>query len=101
MKTIKLALIGLLAFGLSGMVNAQAKTMKKKEAVKQENKKKEAPASARHLKKDGTPDMRYKENKAAAGKKEAPKTAKTTGKESKAAPSTAKKAPHTRPAKKK
>lgn len=113
MKTLKLAFIGLLAFGLTGIVNAQAKASKKKEPVKQEAKKKEAPASARHLKKDGTPDMRYKENRKAttakkdnstgqkdmgskaSGKKE---TTKTSGK---AASSGSKKAPHARPVKKK
>jgi len=85
MKTIKAALVGLMIIGLgAGTVNAQDKgtttTATKKQGATTD-KKKPAPAatsdktkkasstSGQHLKKDGTPDMRYKENKAAAGDK--------------------------------
>lgn len=37
-------------------------------------------STTKHLKKDGTPDMRYKENKAAAGKTSTKKATKTSAK---------------------
>lgn len=88
MKKMKFTIIGLLV-GLSlGVVNAQSSTNSNSAPAKQATTKKTTskvkPAStnktaasitgtttakpAQHLKKDGTPDMRYKENKAAAGK---------------------------------
>lgn len=81
MKKIKVACIALLMMGLGmGAVNAQDKPAAKKETTKQQADKK-APASGQHLKKDGTPDMRYKENKQAATDKK-PAATKTTTKSS-------------------
>lgn len=73
MKTIKLALIALLATGLSvATVNAQdAAKGKSTKASSQKSEGAKTNASGQHLKKDGTPDMRYKENKQAAAKPEA------------------------------
>jgi len=66
MKKIKIAFIGLLMMGLgAGVVNAQDKAAapaKKSSSTTQTDKKAPA-ASGQHLKKDGTPDKRYKENK--------------------------------------
>jgi hypothetical protein len=65
MKKIKIAFIGLLMIGLgAGVVNAQDKAAApaKKSSTTQTDKKAPA-ASGQHLKKDGTPDKRYKENK--------------------------------------
>jgi hypothetical protein len=58
MKTLKIAFVALLAMGLSLGVNAQ--DSKTQTAPAKTN------AQGQHLKKDGTPDMRYKENKQAA-----------------------------------
>lgn len=85
MKTIKLGLIALLATGLSiATVNAQdaakGKSADKPAAQKSEGAK--TNASGQHLKKDGTPDMRYKENKQAAAKTEAKPAEKTSAKSS-------------------
>jgi len=80
MKTMKLALAGLMIFGLgAATVNAQDKaaanqkstttTTEKKKPATAASTDKTKPAtntSGQHLKKDGTPDMRYKENKQAA-----------------------------------
>jgi hypothetical protein len=72
MKKIKVAFIALLMMGFgAGLVNAQDKAAKKEAPAKQ------APASTQHLKKDGTPDKRYKENKPAGEKKTETKAAKT------------------------
>jgi len=57
MKTFKLALASLFVAAL-GLVNVNAQTADKAAAPTQ-------AAPAQHLKKDGTPDMRYKENKTA------------------------------------
>jgi hypothetical protein len=96
MKTIRLAFVALLAIGLSAAtVNAQTGTTapakKTTGSTKGTSTKGStgtktttAPASGQHLKKDGTPDMRYKENKQAAAGKEAPK-----GTTEKGAPKTA------------
>ena len=88
MKKLKTAFIALLVMGLGTMVNAQDKTTTPAPA-KQADKK--PAASGQHLKKDGTPDKRYKENKEApaTGKKETPAAKKTTMKtadDKKAAP---------------
>lgn len=90
MKKLKITLAGLVALCLSlGVVNAQSGTSKSA-PVKQSAPAKKTTKSAKstgttatpakHLKKDGTPDMRYKENREAAGK--------TTGKKAKKAPAT-------------
>src|ERR1700722_7115562 len=63
MKTIKLALATLLVAGL-GLFTVNAQNV----APDKGTTKKAAPAAGQHLKKDGTPDMRYKENKTAAAK---------------------------------
>ena len=65
MKKIKTAFIALMMMGLgAGVVNAQDKA-----ATTTQTDKKAAPASGQHLKKDGTPDKRYKENKDASAAK--------------------------------
>jgi len=76
MKTLKVALLGLLFAGLTAGVSAQDKKGTDKKADKgtktqTTTKKQDAPNKdnkGTHLKKDGTPDMRYKENKQATGK---------------------------------
>jgi len=79
MKTIKLALASLLVAGLGLLtVNAQNVAPAKGKATTVNPK-------AQHLKKDGTPDMRYKENKASAG---STATAKPTGETKPAATAT-------------
>ena|ERR1700722_1271135 len=61
MKTIKLALAALLVAGL-GLLTVNAQNV-----APAKGKTQQAPASSgQHLKKDGTPDMRYKENKTGA-----------------------------------
>jgi hypothetical protein len=61
MKTIKLVLATLLVAGL-GLFTVNAQNVAPAKGTT-----KKAPASSgQHLKKDGTPDMRYKENKTAA-----------------------------------
>ncbi|HXB10464.1 MAG TPA: hypothetical protein VNZ45_00645 [Bacteroidia bacterium] len=74
MKTIKLALATLLVAGL-GLLTVNAQNVAPAKGTTQK-----APAtSGQHLKKDGTPDMRYKENKTTAGKTTVAKpAAKTT-----------------------
>jgi len=82
MKKLK---VTLLALGLSiGVISAQssgsttAPAQKSTKAAKPTATTTATPAKpAQHLKKDGTPDMRYKENKAAAGKTTTPKKAAT------------------------
>jgi len=60
MKTLKLTFVALMAIGLSfTSVNAQ---------TAQTTTPAQTNTSGQHLKKDGTPDMRYKENKTAAAK---------------------------------
>lgn len=70
MKTIKLLCVALLAFGLNAATVKAQDTKKDKGTAKSTAKKTDASAktntSGQHLKKDGTPDMRYKENKQAA-----------------------------------
>ena len=94
MKTLKLAFVALLALGLStATVNAQD-AKKDKGTTKSSAKKSDASTKTstggQHLKKDGTPDMRYKENKQAATTTAAPassdkKSTKSTGAKSKSA----------------
>jgi|SRR5581483_10890432 len=82
MKTIKLALIALMVTGLGlATVNAQdAATGKDTKASSKKQEGAKTNASGQHLKKDGTPDMRYKENKTAAAKTdEKASTAKSSG----------------------
>lgn len=80
MKTLKLALVALMTIGLSyGTVSAQDAGKPAKKTEKKANTSSTA-APAQHLKKDGTPDMRYKENKQAAQKSTDTKSsAGTTG----------------------
>jgi len=79
MKKIKIAFIALMMMGLgAGVVNAQDKAAAKKDAPAQTDKK--APAG-QHLKKDGTPDKRYKENKDASATKSSDKKAKNVPKD--------------------
>jgi hypothetical protein len=76
MKTIKLAFVALLAIGLStATVNAQDAAVKgtAKTPAKKADAGAKTNASGQHLKKDGTPDMRYKENKQAAASTKATK----------------------------
>jgi len=86
MKKLKTAFIALLVMGLGTMVNAQDKTTTTPDPAKQADKK--PAASGQHLKKDGTPDMRYKENKQATStdKKAPAKKATPASSEKKAAP---------------
>jgi hypothetical protein len=73
MKTIKLALATLLVAGL-GLFTVNAQNVAPAKGTT-----KKAPASSgQHLKKDGTPDMRYKENKQAAAKTDAKPATKST-----------------------
>jgi hypothetical protein len=100
MNKLKVTIAGLLVACLGiGVIKAQDNTTTKpapKTTTSKASAKTSAatPTSAQHLKKDGTPDMRYKENKAAAGKSTsttakpgAPATKKTTTKKA-TAPST-------------
>jgi hypothetical protein len=89
MKKLKTAFIALLVMGLGTMVNAQDKTTTPAPA-KQADKK--PAASGQHLKKDGTPDMRYKENK------QAPASDKKATTEKKAAPASTEKKADAKPA---
>ncbi len=73
MKTIKLALATLLLAGL-GLVTVNAQNVAPAKGKKPTT---VNPAS-QHLKKDGTPDMRYKDNKQAAAKTDAKPAAATT-----------------------
>jgi len=80
MKTLKLTLAALLVLGLSSLtVKAQdanpAKSTTKTTAAKSGST--STNASGQHLKKDGTPDMRYKENKTAAKSTTPAKTTST------------------------
>ena len=68
MKTLKLTCVALMAMGLSfTSVNAQ---------TAQTATPAQTSTTGQHLKKDGTPDMRYKENKTAAPAKQAAATPK-------------------------
>lgn len=89
MNKLKLTIAGLFVACLGiGVVSAQATTGTKQTHAKKSTASKSKTGStttpAKHLKKDGTPDMRYKENKAAAKKtgtkKAAPKKAATGNK---------------------
>lgn len=80
MKNFRIALAALLMMGFTtGVVNAQDKATDKKTTTTKTQTSKSS--SGQHLKKDGTPDMRYKENKqTGAAKGSDTKTAPAKGK---------------------
>src|ERR1700722_11328268 len=111
MKKIRTAFIALLVMGLGvATVNAQDKpaaTTPTKDASAKPKADSKPSTSGQHLKKDGTPDMRYKENKgtatkpAASEKKTAPAKSEKKAEAAKPATSDKKSTPPTKSGRKK